>query len=236
MRHKEKLLIWIVLFLATGCKMSGLLPDLIEQVPLVDSPKIIGLAPLTFSSCKEIQDESSGAAVSGEYEIDVDLDGPEVPINVYCEMDLNGGGWTRIFVHRVSGGLFANDSEALEINSSDIDADLYSILVHLNYFKRDSKFEFWLNYPEIDNANEGNHWTQTSNPTVDSISGYTAISVDHTSKFWGGLEKSGPSTFIDGSVTHGNWYYAIGSKSNWGGAGKIPGPSPAIGEVYLYVK
>jgi hypothetical protein len=55
-------------------------------------------------------------------------------------MDLNGGGWTRVFVRRVSGGLFSDDSEALEINSADIDADLYSILIHLNAFKRDSKF------------------------------------------------------------------------------------------------
>lgn len=61
--------------------------------------------------------------------------------------------------------------------------------------------------------NDCNIWKQTSNPTHQKVTRYKPIKIKWTSDFWGGLEYSGGSTFIDGSVNHGNWYYAIGSSA-----------------------
>jgi hypothetical protein len=191
----------------------------------------------TFKSCLDIQTFYGNTEPSGSYEIDVDLEGPKAPFNVYCEMNYNGGGWTRLFVHKTAGGLFSSKNDAKEKNTGDIDADLYSQLIHLSDFKRDAKFEFWLNYNELDGNDGGNRWTQTSNPLTDDIAGYTAISADHTSRFWGGLEPDkGNNTLLDGSVGHSNWYYAIGSINYWPSSGTIPGPSSGINEAVLYIR
>ena len=190
----------------------------------------------TFKSCQEIANFYGAGKPSGEYEIDIDLDGPRAPIKVYCEMDRNGGGWTRILVHKTSGGRFANDQDALEKNTENVQAELYSILKFVEDFRRAGKFEFWLHYPELDQPDAGNHWTQTSNPTSSPIAGYQGISVDHSTQRWGGLEKSRSHTLINGSVGHANWFYAIGAKRYWPRRGTIPGPSGGVTEVFLYVR
>ena len=46
-------------------------------------------------SCAQILDKSPDAS-SGSYTIDPDGDGPEVPFEVTCDMDTEGGGWTLI--------------------------------------------------------------------------------------------------------------------------------------------
>lgn len=213
----------------------------IDQDGLNDCNKklstVTTLTKETFKSCLEIQTFYGNTEPSGTYEIDVDLEGPKAPFNVYCEMDYNGGGWTRIFVHKTAGGLFSSKNDAKEKNTGDINADLYSQLTHLSDFKRDGKFDFWLHYFQLDGNDGGNRWTQTSNPLIENIAGYTAISADHTSKYWGGLEPDkGNNTLLDGSVNHGNWYYAVGSIRYWPSTGTIPGPSAGINEVMLYIR
>jgi hypothetical protein len=193
----------------------------------------------TFNSCRDIHDYYLGVKPSGEYEIDTDLSGPNAAINVYCDMDNNDGGWTRVFTHNTVAGLFLNDAEALESNVLDIHQDKYSILSKLDEFKKAGKFEFWIYYPEIDGIDGGNIWTQTSNPTSDSISGYVALRETYNGRNWGGLEKSSYSgTLMDGSVGSGWWFYAIGASRYWPSAGTIPGPLGSTGmiEVQLYVR
>jgi hypothetical protein len=193
----------------------------------------------TFISCKEINDFYVGAKPSGVYEIDTDLSGPKAPIEVYCDMDNNDGGWTQVFNHVSTSGMFADKAEALETNIADPQNDKYSILSKLEEFKRDGKLEFWLHYPDQDGIDGGNIWTQISNPATESINGYVSIRSDYTDMYWGGLEKSDRvNTLIDGSVSHAWWFYAIGSNTQWGGTGTIPGPlrNTGISKVKLFVK
>ena len=60
-----------------------------------------------------------------------------------------------------------------------------------------------------------NEWSQLSNPTHQwSVDGYVAINAPFRDNGFGGLEhqENGPS-YLDGTVNHGNWFYAVGSTS-----------------------
>jgi hypothetical protein len=41
---------------------------------------------------------------TGPVTIDPDRDGPNAPYDVWCEMDTDGGGWTRVMIHAGQGG------------------------------------------------------------------------------------------------------------------------------------
>jgi hypothetical protein len=47
-------------------------------------------------SCRDIQQQDP-TKVSGLYSIDVDGPQGEMPLNIYCNMDLHGGGWSLIY-------------------------------------------------------------------------------------------------------------------------------------------
>lgn len=154
------------------------------------------------------------------------------------------GDWFLIFRQDSSSGDFFSSNndwaEAKQTNIHTPSATKYSNLYLLEKFRRYDKLTMMLKWPNL-NASTNNIWSQTNNPVTDDGSGgvtdYTAIDIDYTSNIWGGLERynAQSSTFIDGSVNHPNWYYAIGSKS-WGSATTFPGPSSAVNLVELWVK
>lgn len=160
--------------------------------------------------------------------------------------------WLKVFYHNSKSGtiVFANDNEVLHCET----VDKFSVLEELENFRgRDGKFEFLLEYPE-DYPDEYNRWKQTDNPTIiqeDSslngtkkANGYEPIHIDWIYNYWGGLLlRSANDAFIDGSVNHSNWFYAIGVKknswknSNGSVAGYVPGPNKRInGTINLYVR
>jgi hypothetical protein len=68
--------------------------------------------------------------------------------------------------------------------------------------------------------------------------GYEGIDINFDAMFWGGLEYNGLHSLLDGSVSHGDWYYAVGSSnaSVVAGTPGIPGPGTVEQTVELYVQ
>jgi hypothetical protein len=83
-------------------------------------------------------------------------------------------------------------------------------------------------YPN-ESSSTYNRWKQTNAPQNEFVTetstgdgtatGYEAVHVDWTSNYWGGLtrQKSDAtllqSTYLSGSVGHGNWFYAVASST-----------------------
>merc|ERR1719412_1825009 len=155
--------------------------------------------------------------------------------------------FVKLFSHNTAGGLFAAQQEALDKNSGNPDADLYSILSSLPSFQNgDGTFHFKLCYPETTGYNGGhcNEWLQTSNPATEStITGFQAISLSFTSNGfgnpWVGLGRApsqqGYSLMTDTPLDGSTWWTAVGA-TRYHGQGTIPGPPyRVIRQVELYV-
>lgn len=192
---------------------------------------------ITIISNGDISESSNGKRVSAYA---INIDSKNIPIKYQY-----GATWARVFYHNNKNGtvLFASDAEALNTYSPDKQSILYA----LERFKGDDgKYEFLLQYPEV-STTLYNRWKQSEMPQNDIIAGgdgsanatgYEAINISWSENYWGGLAKaiSNTSTYIDGSVGHGNWFYAIGSKGTY--LNGIPGPSSMsiVSTVELWVR
>ena len=102
----------------------------------------------------------------------------------------------------------------------------------------DNKILFELYWPELEGTPAGPSqlWKQSSNPVIGvpggAVEGYEAVDAPYTRHEWGGLQRSGNSALLDGSIS-GRWYYAVGAQRDYGG--KIPGPGPGVSLTELYV-
>lgn len=145
-----------------------------------------------------------------------------------------GAKWVRLFYHNNKSGtvLFGSKNEFLKCNSEDKISHLWAMELFRGV---DNKFEFLLQYQS--GGTSYNRWKQSSNFTKDPVAGYEAVSCSWTGNYWGGLEYNGGSaTWADGSVNHGNWFYAIGSRVIYNGG--IPSWNSGIetGWVELWVR
>ena len=171
----------------------------------------------------------SGKVISQNF---TELKTQDMPIKVMSD----GSAWARIFYHLPKNGtvLFKNADEALHINTPEKYSMLY-LLEGESLRSSSGEYEFLLEYPQ--NApGQYNRWKQTSNPcTSNSVTGYVPIHEDWTANYWGGLLRDkGTNTFIRGSVTTDDWYYAIGCYKKWDVS--IPGSNFPAHEVCLYIR
>lgn len=158
-------------------------------------------------------------------------------------MTYDGKTWGRVFYHNTAGGFFTSEAEAQSTNQ----VYKYSVLNQIQNLKLGDKYQFMLYYPE---TGQRNIWKQSKRPQDDIISdtaagtgvatGYEPVSIGMNGNYWGGLTKStSGATYLDGSVGHGNWFYAIGSYSKWGtGRLTIPGgneTSVNVVELWLLI-
>lgn len=201
-------------------------------------------ADVTASNCQSCLDVLSSGGSVGDGVYNLNPTGSEF-LSIYCDMSKDGGGWTRIFKHNVSGGYFATLDDALSKNKATPEGNLYSILNLIPNFAKNGKYRFRLEWPGA--SPKKNIWLQSTNPLSDVVTaGYRPISVNATANYFGGLELGngahGPANtgraLLDGSVQHGNWWYAVGSVEAYHGG--IPSSqdidSQGVPEVQLWVK
>jgi len=135
--------------------------------------------------------------------------------------------WDLVFEHISSNGNFFNGANYAYNCDTPY---LYSSLIYMdNKYIINGSYEFLLEYPELSGYNR---WSQSNNPMYETESnkqatGYKAISIKWSGRYWGGLCKSKSSeTYIDGSTLHSDvWWYSIGSKAQFQKVTNgIPGP------------
>ena len=232
---------------AAGSKDS----PVITATTIADMPKNVSIAltnilPFTATATVSATGDTNAGITNRKYyrttKPNVDL--YDMPIKSF-----DGARWARIFYHnnRNSSVLFTSLAECKNTQTTDKYSRL-GILDSGDTYKINGKYEFLLQYP-IDDPGRYNRWKQTNAPqnefvarseTGGQVTGYEAVHIDWTDNYWGGLERSDTSTtsysptWLDGSVGHDSWFYAIGSSSAYSHG--IPSCNSTASVVELWIR
>ena len=151
-----------------------------------------------------------------------------------------GAYWVKIFYHHFdsSEDFFETKEDALNVSKEN----QYSIFLEASQWPHDGPYEFLLQYPGL-SVSGYNRWKQTNFPlnesdnlTKSTVDGYENVSCTWTIHSWAGLQKGHGCSLLEGSVGHGNWYYAIGAQSCTDWTNCFPGPSGCVYTVYLWMR
>ena len=144
--------------------------------------------------------------------------------------------FVRIFLHDCShNDFFRNKDEALFSQEKYKQSVLKYVTT--NFIVDDNKYEFILQYPEL---NLNIHWTQETLITEETLNANSNIFIDSDpAPSFSGLAPSYESnwTLLDGSVTNHtpNWWYCIGAYGPLSDTGnRIPGPRVGADGVPVY--
>ena len=142
--------------------------------------------------------------------------------------------WFLVFEHILdsSNDYFTGNNEILSSNSKHKYSVLGFVESHKEYFRYRGKYEFKLEYPEL---NGYNHWSQTVFPTdanAETDNGYENINCKFTYNGWHGLSltKNTDKALLDGSpYNKDTWFFPIGQKGRYAaGYDCLPNPNDHI--------
>ena len=232
---------------AAGSKDS----PVITATTIADMPKNVSIAltnilPFTATATVSATGDTNAGITNRKY---YRTTKPNVNLYDMPIKSFGGARWARIFYHNNRNGsvLFTSLAECKNTQTTDKYSRL-GILDSGDTYKINGKYEFLLQYP-IDYPGLYNRWKQTNAPqnefvarseTGGQVTGYEAVHIDWTDNYWGGLERSDTSTtsysptWLDGSVGHDSWFYAIGSSSAYSHG--IPSCNSTASVVELWIR
>lgn len=232
---------------AAGSKDS----PVITATTIADMPKNVSIAltnilPFTATVTVSATGDTNASIINRKY---YRTTKPNVNLYDMPIKSFGGARWARIFYHNNRNGsvLFTSLAECKNTQTTDKYSRL-GILDSGDTYKINGKYEFLLQYP-IDDPGRYNRWKQTNAPqnefvarseTGGQVTGYEAVHIDWTDNYWGGLERSDTSTtsysptWLDGSVGHDSWFYAIGSSSAYSHG--IPSCNSTASVVELWIR
>ena len=198
--------------------------------------KIIKLDQLlSIGSIYETNNNINPSSVLGGNWVEIEkyINTPEQPLLHHLQCKFVGNSmFVKIYEHNNCAGnlLWYSLSEVWSFNAPGKFC-MWKALNNRDIFATSSnKYEFILEYPD-DSPTQYNHWVQTNNPINDWVTtstsakatGYSAIHIDWTENYWGGLVRqyenatTVPSnTYITGTTGIGDWFYAICPFNSWG--------------------
>ena len=232
---------------AAGSKDS----PVITATTIADMPKNVSVAltnilPFTATATVSATGDTNAGITNRKY---YRTTKPNVNLYDMPIKSFGGARWARIFYHNNRNGsvLFTSLAECKNTQTTDKYSRL-GILDSGDTYKINGKYEFLLQYP-IDDPGRYNRWKQTNAPqnefvarseTGGQVTGYEAVHIDWTDNYWRGLERSDTSTtsysptWLDGSVGHDSWFYAIGSSSAYSHG--IPSCDSTASVVELWIR
>ena len=152
-------------------------------------------------------------------------------INGYSIKHQNDLNWLLIFHHVSNGSIFFHKNDDA---SRNIEKKRFSILGYVNTSdfkvvneKRDSVYEFLIEYPEITGYNQ---WQQSLFPndqrTLTQNIDYVPKHISWSRHFSGLIlfyDQTNPQSYIDGTIGT-NWHFAIGAYESYYSDDAFPGP------------
>jgi hypothetical protein len=180
--------------------------------------------PPIEASCASIL-AGNPTASDGVYTIDPDQSGPNAPVDTYCDMTTQGGGWTQLYDQDVTvmGGYLPTATWAGIVTNTVPNGGQFSILQLTPDFDQGGGYEFLIDWDDRTNFVT---WDQSENPFVGRGTLGTVVQLPTNQSgctAFGGLAADGDGSpaqsvesLLDGSTNTCFWW-AVGTSSAYNG-------------------